>query len=87
MGNALETNKYDSNLYRRFTTPAELHKAVNTLRGLVAGITTDSSVSDDEMAELVNWCVLHENLENRHPFNELLPIIRNACKDNIITSE
>ena len=27
--------------YRTFTKPAELHKAVNTLKGLVAGITTD----------------------------------------------
>ena len=30
--------------YRRFTKPAELHKAVNTLRGLVAGINSDSLI-------------------------------------------
>lgn len=27
--------------YRQFTKPAELHKAINTLRGLVAGINSD----------------------------------------------
>ena len=35
--------------YRKYTSPAELHKAVNTLRGLVAGITTDRTVSNDEI--------------------------------------
>ena len=33
--------------YRKFTKPSELHKAVNTLRGIVAGITTDYKISDD----------------------------------------
>ena len=32
--------------YRRFTKPAELHKAVNTLKGIVAGITTDRQISE-----------------------------------------
>lgn len=35
--------------YRKFTAPAELHKAVNTLRGLVAGITTDHTVSKERV--------------------------------------
>lgn len=34
--------------YRAFTTPAELHKAVNTLRGIVAGINSDASVENSE---------------------------------------
>lgn len=43
--------------YRKFTAPAELHKAVNTLRGIVAGITTDNKISDDEVNELSHWCL------------------------------
>ena len=41
--------------YRKFTTPAELHKAVNTLKGIVAGITTDRKISEDEVNELSHW--------------------------------
>lgn len=73
--------------YRKFTKPAELHKAVNTLSGIVAGITTDMKINDDEVNELTNWCLLHAHLENRHPFNELLPMIRTAYEDGIISSE
>ena len=48
--------------YRLFTGPAELHKAINTLRGIVAGISTDTTVQSDEIAELAHWCSLHEPL-------------------------
>lgn len=73
--------------YRRFTTPAELHKAINTLKGLVAGITTDYKVNDDETNELINWCMAHQHLIHRHPFSELIPLIEAACADEMITSD
>ena len=38
--------------YKRFTAPAELHKAINELKGMVAGITTDFKISEDEVREL-----------------------------------
>ena len=38
--------------YSMFTKPAELHKAVNILRGIVAGITTDSITHTEELQEL-----------------------------------
>lgn len=40
--------------YRQFTKPAELHKAINTLRGIVAGISCDQGVSGAEIQELVH---------------------------------
>lgn len=73
--------------YRKFTGPAELHKAVNTLSGIVAGITTDMKISEDEINELSNWCMLHQHLEKKHPFNELIPLIRNAYQDGVISTE
>lgn len=73
--------------YRLFTGPAELHKAINTLRGIVAGISTDTTVQSDEIAELAHWCSLHEPMRNRHPFSEILPIVENACTDGMITGE
>lgn len=70
--------------YRKFTGPAELHKAINTLKGIVAGITTDHQISSDEVNELSYWCVQHANLINRHPFNELIPLIQSAYQDGIL---
>lgn len=82
MGNFAEIDDY-----RKFTAPSELHKAVNTLRGIVAGITTDYTVSDDELNELVHWCLCHQHLINKHPFNELIPLIQTSIEDNYISSE
>lgn len=73
--------------YRMFTGPAELHKAINTLRGIVAGIATDTTVQSDEIAELAHWCSLHAPLRDRHPFSEIIPIVENACADGMITDE
>lgn len=82
MSNILEIEDY-----RKFTTPAELHKAINTLQGLVAGITTDYKVNEDELNELANWCVCHKHLIQQHPFNEIIPLIESVYDDGIITEE
>lgn len=73
--------------YRKYTTPAELHKAINTLKGMVAGITTDYQISEDEVRELSHWCLCHGYLKDRHPFKELLPVIESVYEHRIITSE
>ena len=73
--------------YQRFTKPAELHKAINTLRGIVAGISTDGTTSGDEINELVHWCTLHSHLRDRHPFSEILPVVEKACEDGVITED
>lgn len=75
------------NEYRMYTTPAELHKAVNTLHGIVAGITTDRQISEDEINELSHWCLCHANLIDRHPFSELIPLLQSVYEDGIITED
>lgn len=75
------------NEYRQFTAPAELHKAVNTLRGLVAGITTDQKASSEDIDELANWCVDHKYLEHKHPFSELIPLVEQIYSDGIVTED
>lgn len=77
----------ESENYMQFTKPAELHKAINTLRGLVAGINADDGASSSEIAELIHWCELHAEFRNRHPFSELLPVVEQACEDGVVTSE
>lgn len=73
--------------YRAFTKPAELHKAINTLRGIVAGISCNDGISSDEIQEMVHWCSLHEHLRDRHPFSELLPAIEKSIQDGIIDED
>lgn len=73
--------------YHQYTGPAELHKAVNTLRGLVAGMTTDRNASKEEVDELANWCVAHSNLIHKHPFKELIPLIERVYEDGIVTED
>ena len=73
--------------YRDFTKPAELHKAINTLRGIVAGITSDRLVGDSEVSELTHWCQLQSHLRDRHPFSELLPVVEAACEDGVVTED
>ena len=58
--------------YRQFTKPSELHKAINMLRGIVAGISSSGDVNKLELAELSNWCILHSGLKDRHPFSEIM---------------
>jgi hypothetical protein len=76
-----------SNEYRSFTKPAELHKAINMLRGIVAGISCSDGVSSDEIREMVHWCSLHEHLRDRHPFSELLPVIEKSIIDGEIDED
>ena len=73
--------------YRQFTKPAELHKAINTLRGLVAGINSDLTVGDKEVTELVHWCELHAHLRDLHPFSEILPVVEHAYEDGVVTED
>jgi hypothetical protein len=76
-----------SNEYRTFTKPAELHKAMNMLRGIVAGISCSDGVSPDEIREMVHWCSIHEHLRDRHPFSELLPVIEKSILDGDIDDD
>ncbi|MEG1036585.1 MAG: BRCT domain-containing protein [Anaerovoracaceae bacterium] len=75
------------NEYRHFTTPAELHKAVNTLHGILSGIQADEVINSAEIEELSNWCILHENLSSKHPFNEILPIAKDVFKSGTLSEE
>lgn len=73
--------------YDQFTGPQDLHKATNMLRGIVSGISCDTSVSHSEINELVNWCLLHNHLRDKHPFSEIIPVIEQVCEDGIITDD
>ncbi|WP_342543336.1 BRCT domain-containing protein [Paenisporosarcina sp. FSL H8-0542] len=83
----MKMNFYEVYDYRAFTAPAEIHKAVNSLIGMLKGVQFDVVVNEDELSEVVNWCSLHRRFESRFPFSEIIPVIDEALSDHQLTNE
>jgi len=73
--------------YELFHTRSRFEKSLNTLKGLIQGITIDGVISDKEMNELINWCSLQAEFQHKQPYSELLPLIYDAISDGNISSE
>ncbi|MEZ5004223.1 MAG: BRCT domain-containing protein [Chitinophagales bacterium] len=78
---------YDKSSYRQYTGKSEAHKAFNSLRGIIDGISLDKKVNQKEIDELDKWCDKHEFLANTNPFNDLITNIQVIISDNVITEE
>ena len=79
--------EYDSMAYRKFTRRSELDKILNTLIGILKGITMDDEIKNSELEELKHWCNSYRKYKNQHPFNELFSIFDSALEDNILSTE
>lgn len=77
----------DSREYFHFTRPARLDKAIHSLEGLLKGITADRTVNDCEVRLLKEWMYEHREFADRHPFNDLFPVIARALTDNSLDEE
>lgn len=77
----------DQESYYRFTGPARLETATNTLFGLVQGIVADGKVDNSEMKALIDWASRHQEFSDKHPFNELIPAIQRIVADGIVDEE
>lgn len=73
--------------YRKFMKKEEMHKALNSLFGILSGVSADGTVSETESNEVKNWYSLHEHLINAHPFNEILPALKMAFADDVLDIE
>jgi hypothetical protein len=73
--------------YLKFTSKARLEKSVNSLLGIVEGISADAEINMREIGFLQSWMAEHQELRNRHPFNELMPVIEQALADGVISDE
>lgn len=78
---------YDDLSYRKFTKKSEMDKVLNTLQGILTGITIDHQLNAAELKELKNWCDIHREYLDMHPFNELIPLIDSALEDNELTED
>ncbi|AQS59406.1 BRCT domain-containing protein [Desulforamulus ferrireducens] len=73
--------------FRKYTQKFEIDKAMNTLEGILKGISIDNRINSKEALELKNWCEYHEGNITRHPFNEIIPLINKALEDNVLEQE
>lgn len=77
----------DHDAYRRFTGKAEFEKAVNSLIGLVEGIAIDAKINDAEVDFLQTWLDGQRIRADKHPFNELFPVVEGAITDGVLNAE
>lgn len=79
------TASYES--ISRFTGKRVFEKAVNSLIGIIEGISIDSSINDHELGFINAWMTDHRIRADKHPFNELFPVLENALEDGVLTEE
>ena len=77
----------DHDSYRHFATRQRVDKAVQTLQGMVQGITIDGELNADEIAELLNWTREYVDLLGRAPFKELKEKLDEIMADGQIDPE
>jgi len=77
----------DVRSYFRFTGKGRLEKSINSLVGLLEGVTIDGKVTPGEVQILRTWLSDHQDVANRHPFNELVPVLSAAIADGVLDPE
>lgn len=78
---------YDTMEFRKYTSKSEIQKALNTLKGIIEGISMDSNINATELDELEAWCFNMRFMENKKPFNEIIPLINDTISDNYLSQE
>ena len=73
--------------YLRFNNRARLLKAIQSLAGLLDGIDIDKVINPKELSFLNDWLLAHNDVQHRHPFNELIPLVQKALADGRITQD
>lgn len=76
----------DHGAYRRFTGKVEFEKVFNTLIGLIEGIVIDAKINDAEMGFLQTWLDAQRARAQKHPFNEIVPLLDQAIADGVLSS-
>lgn len=77
----------DHRSYASFATPGRVEKSINSLLGLVEGIGIDGHINDTEIGFLNLWIQDHSDVQTRHPFNELVPVLSKALGDGVLSED
>lgn len=77
----------DQHEYAKFTRRARLEKTINSLIGLVEGIAIDGRINSAEITFFNRWLVEHRELQDLHPYNELIPRVQDAIGDGVFSAD
>ena len=77
----------DHQRYYKFTGPARLEKAVNSILGLIEGVAIDGVINETEIGFIRSWLNENRELEKSHPFNEFMPVVEAAIADGVLTED
>ena len=78
---------YDSGTFRNYCGPAQLHKDLNTLYGLIVGIQADGDINQTEIGLLHCWVNSLGSLRTNAPYYKLVAKINEILEDGIVTEE
>lgn len=77
----------DNNSYFKFTSKSRIEKSINTLLGLLEGIAIDGTITPGEISLLRMWITDHQDVANRHPYSELVPVVVQAVSDGVLNAD
>lgn len=81
------TGRVDRADYFAFGGKSRMDQAVNSLLGIVEGISLDGVVNPVELGFLNTWLAEHHQLAGRHPYSELMPVVQEAIADGVLTED
>ncbi len=77
----------DHSAYYRFTGPARLNKAINSILGIIEGVAIDERINQQEITFFDSWLEENHLYHGQHPFNEFIPAVEVILSDGIISKE
>lgn len=77
----------DHREYLRFHGKSRLDKAINSLLGIIEGLSIDGKVTEKEWQFLDLWLREHQALREMHPYNELIPVLEGALSDGVLSQD
>lgn len=73
--------------YRPSVQKAEMHEALNSLIGILAGIVLDGQLTDADRDEMQNWYFLYASLLDKNLLNEIISTVRSILFDGVLDIE
>lgn len=73
--------------YFSFTRRSRLDKSINTLSGIIEGITLDGQINKSESDFLLRWLSDYQDAKDLHPFCELMPLIQAATTRGLLDED
>ena len=80
-------DSYDNGSFRQFCGPAQVHKDLNTLYGLIVGIQADGHINGSEIDLLRAWISSVACLQTKAPYNKFVAKINSIISDGVVTTE